>query len=152
MQTDIFLNTVDRRLDAYEKWLQEHKIAQLCHEFEETLCGYIELFQFISSMADEWRDDVFRGEIEYCPTLDSRIKSLFERWVGCDQMIQNLLTFFEGQGYDGGVQGASKYREALKEAKQIIAEWTAPSLSGSIALHTVTLNQEQGEALRRLLA
>jgi hypothetical protein len=146
---NLLLNAVYRRIEAYEeKWHHDHNAAQLCQKFEGQLCAFAELFRVVVGIDETWREDVFRAEIEYSAEMDSRIKGLFERWVGCNHL---LLKFFESQNYTDGINGATEHRECLKKAKNILADWTKPEPSTSIVLHTLTLNEEQAKAFRHLL-
>lgn len=154
MQTDsLLLEVVDRRIEWYEdKLIAESKIAQLCGDFEETLCGFAELFRLICELNEVWREDVFSAITPYSPDFDAKVKAVFERWLACDGKIQNLLVFFEGHGYEGGVKGASEYRRFVKVARKTVAEWTSPQVATALGFHAIVMNKDESKALRSILA
>lgn len=149
---NLVMEVVDRRFEWYEeKLMRESKIAQMCGEFEETLCGFVELFRFIEELNEAWREDVFTAVISYSNEFDAKMKGLYERWIASDAKIQSLLTFFEDQGYSNGVKGASEYRRVLGVATQTIAEWESPRVSTTLGCLAVVLDQEESKAFRELL-
>jgi hypothetical protein len=153
MATDYsFLEVVDDRLEEYqEQWLRDHKVAQLCCEFEEQLAGFLELFRMVSAVNSAWRKDVFTNTKPFDAGIDAAIKSLYKKWLSVDSEIQDAIAFFEGQGYAEGVVGALRYKQYARSCRNVIDYWKAPEVSPAIGHHQIRLNKDQSEKFFALL-
>ena len=149
----LLLEAVDHRIDDYEEqWLVESKVAQLCIDFEESLAGFLEIFKLLRAIDSSWRHDVFTDIKQRCPATDRAIKKLYERWLAVSQVSEEILTFFEGQSYEGGIRGAIKLRQCVKNVQDILARWKPSEVSAAIGHHKVNLDKAQSKKFRELLA
>jgi hypothetical protein len=142
------LNDVDRRLRAYQDQSVEDEVRELCDRYRENLAAFVKLYRDLSHHYDNWREEVFRGVVDYDPGTDSQMKALHEAWLALDTEATKLITVLVGQRCAPGMKVAADYQRCVDEAKVILRDWTPPKLSDDPMLREQVFNREQSRAIR----
>lgn len=117
------LRFLQRELEVYgepfESWKADHRIAQLCFDFEEQVIALgIYLLDRILQLDEDWRSGVLSGQIEYSADIDQGIQDLFRKWFETTERSLELLASFEQQGFH--VKDAGEYRRRFHEVRAVL--------------------------------
>ena len=101
-----------------EDWKGDHKEAMACFELEELLALGIDAFKAINR-ADEWvRAQVVSGEAEYDVGEFEKVEVLYQQWMQCSIVVNDILSRFEKNDFD--VRGADDFRRCYREVQGIL--------------------------------
>jgi hypothetical protein len=113
---------------------------------EQRIANCVETFRFISELNETWREDVFRGRVEYNKEQDESIKSLFE------ELISGGRTISESHELIGlSPFWMESLEDCLRKANDIFTNWQAPTLSLAPGLREFRLDRDQTREIRDFL-
>jgi hypothetical protein len=119
--------------------------------FELRLGQYLGLFNLACRINKDWRTSVFRGETPPSDEMAAAMRGVFERWLSLNDHFRQRLEYFEHHGPCLG-DHALHLRLYADEARKLLQEWRAPSLSTAVGLRTIPLSPQGAAKIREMLA
>jgi hypothetical protein len=142
---------VHRQLEAYvESWKQDHNEAMACREWEDAIAVGISIFHMLQEREQTWRDQVFRGTIDYSEDDNLDHQSRFANWLDTTKaFLTEILPDLEKRF--GEVEGAPAFHKCAELAEKILQDWQPPRLSRAVGLREMTLSREAAAELDRIV-
>lgn len=119
--------------------------------FELRLGQYLGLFNLACRINKDWRTSVFRGETPSSDEMAAALRGVFERWLSLNDHFRQRLEYFERRGPRLS-DHALHLRLYADEARKLLHEWRAPSLSMAVGLRTIPLSPLGAAKIREMLA
>jgi hypothetical protein len=141
-----------RQLEAYEdSWKRDHAEAMACRDWEDAIAIGSNIFHTLQEREQAWRDQVFRGVIEYSDDDDLDHRTRFANWLATTKEV--LAMFLpELEKRFRLVDEAPQLRQCADAAEKILREWQPPRLSRAVGLREMTLSPEEAAEFERILA
>ncbi len=115
---DLVKGNLDQYNLATDSWLNDHRQAMQCLDFEEFLRFGLTFFEFINHLDESWRHRVRRKIETYSPECHDIILELYRLWMRpCDKLIQ-VIERFEADGFD--IEPKEVFLAACRECRGIL--------------------------------
>lgn len=134
-----------------EAWKRDHNLAMVCRDCEELIATGVFVFKFLKEREDHWRDQVFRGTVEFTDQRDESFRRAYQLWVMTTKAILNELVDDIERQFDE-VDGADALRRMLPAAEATLRDWRPPRLSRAVGLRDHDLTEDAAVALGRILS
>ena len=125
--------------------------AMNCRDWEEAVAFGLSLYSFHQEREQLWREQVFRGTIQYSTQDDETYRTQLQGWLEvADEVMRDCLP--ELERVFGDVDGAAQLRNAAADARIHLQQWSPPRISQAVGLRESGLTPQSAAEVDRVMA
>jgi len=113
------------------------------HELQNLVLNGINLLKALLKSVEDWRDEVFSGEVEFSSDRDVVLRQQIGKWIEITEqiVIPDVRRFEEKFGYNA-IPCANDLRYDVSKAQDALAKWEEPIVSPLQGFRTHRLSEK----------